>query len=169
MDLEMTGLDPERHTIMEIGAAVTDSELQLIAESPAIAVYQSEAVLAGMDSWCVEHHGKSGLTERCRNSRISMSEAETKILEFVKGYAEPDSSPLCGNSVGQDRRFLVKYMPDLHNFFHYRNLDVSTIKELVRRWYPLLAPFEKKGTHHVLDDIRESIDELRHYRKAVFR
>jgi oligoribonuclease len=170
LDLEMTGLDPERHTIMEIGTIITDSQLKVVAEGPAIAIHQPAAVLRAMDSWCVEHHGKSGLTERCRTSKVAMSQAELRTLRFLRTFARPDSSPLCGNSIGQDRRFLIKYMPRLNAFFHYRNVDVSTIKELVRRWYPrsAYAP-EKKKTHQVLDDIRESIGELRHYQRTIFK
>jgi oligoribonuclease len=170
LDLEMTGLDSERHTILEIGTIITDSALKVLAEGPAIAIHQPEAVLKNMDSWCVEHHGKSGLTEACRTSRFSMAQAETRTLQFLKKHLKPDASPLCGNSIGQDRRFLIKYMPKLNAFFHYRNVDVSSIKELVHRWYPrsAYAP-EKKKSHLVLDDIRESIDELKHYRRTVFK
>jgi len=170
MDLEMTGLDPDHHTIMEIGTIITDSNLKILAEGPAIAVHQPESVLKTMDSWCIEHHGKSGLTEKCRTSRISLAEAEKRTLRFLKRHLKPDESPLCGNSIGQDRRFLVKYMPKLEAFFHYRNVDVSSIKELVHRWYPRsrYAP-EKKKAHQVLDDIRESIEELKYYRREIFK
>ena len=136
LDLEMTGLDPDRHTILEIGTAITDNSLKVLAEGPAIAIHHPEAVLKNMDSWCIEHHGKSGLTEKCRASRVSMAQAEERTLMFLKKHLKPDASPLCGNSIGQDRRFLVKYMPKLNAFFHYRNVDVSSIKELVHRWYP---------------------------------
>ena len=170
LDLEMTGLDPVRHTIMEIGTVVTDSNLKVIAEGPALAIQLPESALARMDSWCVEHHGKSGLTDRCRKSRISMAQAESRTLEFLKKYIEPDQSPLCGNSIWQDRRFLIKYMPKLNSFFHYRIVDVSSIKELVHRWYPRSARApEKKKTHHVMDDIYESIDELKFYRRVIFK
>jgi oligoribonuclease len=170
LDLEMTGLDPDRQVIMEIGAAVTDDQLQLIAQSAAIAIHLSKAELDGMDAWCVEHHGKSGLTDRCKTSKISRAQAETQIIGFLALHADPGVSPLCGNSIGQDRRFLVKYMPTLNDFFHYRNVDVSSIKELSRRWYPahMQAPAKRK-THTVSEDIRESIDELRHYRKTIFK
>jgi oligoribonuclease len=170
LDLEMTGLDPERHAIIEIGCAVTDSQLQLIAEGPTFAVYQPPKVLAKMDAWCVRQHGKSGLTQRVKDSKVNLAQAERKTLQFLRQYCRPGVSPLCGNSIGQDRRFLVKYMPRLNDFFHYRNIDVSSIKELVKRWYPASyqAP-SKKSTHSVLDDIRESIAELEHYRKAVFK
>jgi oligoribonuclease len=170
LDLEMTGLDPERHTIMEIGTVVTDSHLNVVAEGPSIAIHQTPAALERMDSWCVEHHGKSGLTDKCRHSKVSLAQAEERTLEFLKKYLKPDESPLCGNSIGQDRRFLVKYMPKLESFFHYRNVDVSSIKELVHRWYPRTsyAP-EKKKSHQVLDDIRESIEELKFYRREIFK
>jgi oligoribonuclease len=170
LDLEMTGLDPAKHTIMEIGTVVTDNTLKVIAEGPALAIHLPESALKGMDSWCVEHHGKSGLTDRCRKSRISMAQAEARTLEFLKKHIEPDQSPLCGNSIWQDRRFLIKYMPKLNAFFHYRIVDVSSIKELVHRWYPRSAHApEKKNTHHVMDDIYESIDELKFYRRAIFK
>jgi len=170
LDLEMTGLDPEQHVILEIGSVVTDAQLNVIAEGPVIAIYQPEPVLCAMEPWSIEHHGKSGLTERCRTSEITLRNAEQKTLEFLKKYAAEKSSPLCGNSIGQDRRFLYKYMPSLSEFFHYRNIDVSTVKELVKRWYPESAQApEKRKTHHVIDDIRESIAELRHYRETVFK
>jgi len=170
LDLEMTGLEPDRHVILEIGCAVTDAQLKLIAEGPVFAVKQSEKILTTMDPWSQEQHGKSGLTDRCRHSTVSLSEAEENTLAFLSQYCAAKTSPLCGNSIGQDRRFLYKYMPKLNDFFHYRNVDVSTIKELARRWYPakLQAP-EKSKTHYVLDDIRESIEELKHYRKTVFK
>jgi oligoribonuclease len=170
LDLEMTGLDPDCHAILEIGCAVTDSQLRLIAEGPTLVISQPAEVLAQMDTWCIKQHGKSGLTQRVRESRVSLAKAERRTLTFLKRYCRPRTSPLCGNSIGQDRRFLHRYMPKLNEFFHYRNIDVSSIKELVRRWYP--AAFQapaKSGTHHVRDDIRESIAELRHYREKVFR
>ena len=169
LDLEMTGLDPEVHAIIEIGCAVTDSQLNLIAEGPVFAIAQSKKVMAKMDAWCVKQHGQSGLTRRVQESKIDLKKAEAETLQFLKRYCEPKSSPLCGNSIGQDRRFLYKYMPVLNDFFHYRNIDVSSVKELVRRWYP--RTFEapaKKNTHHVLDDVRESIAELKYYRQKVF-
>ena len=170
LDLEMTGLEPQHHVILEIGCAVTDSQLKLIAEGPVFVISQPENVLASMDPWCIDQHGKSGLTEKARRSQISLAEAEEKTLEFLRHYCVEKVSPLCGNSIGQDRRFLEKYMPKLNGFFHYRNVDVSSIKELARRWYPPgdQAP-EKNKTHHVLDDIRESIAELQHYRRAIFK
>lgn len=170
LDLEMTGLDPERHAIIEIGCAITDSQLNILAEGPAMPIAQSAKVLAGMDPWCVRQHGKSGLTQRVKDSKINLSAAERKTLAFLKRYCKPGTSPLCGNSIGQDRRFLYRYMPTLNKFFHYRNVDVSSIKELVQRWYPASyqAP-RKQSAHHVTQDIRESIAELRHYRDTVFR
>jgi oligoribonuclease len=170
LDLEMSGLEPERHTILEIGTIVTDSQLNIEAEGPSLAIAHTDAVLAAMDPWCIEQHGKSGLTERCRKSHLTMGQAEEQILAFLRPYCKEKTSPLCGNSIGQDRRFLAKYMPKLNDFFHYRNIDVSTLKELVQRWYPaaLHAP-QKKKTHHVLEDIRESIEELRYYRKTIFK
>jgi len=170
LDLEMTGLNPEKDVIMEIGTVVTDKDLRVIAEGPALAIHQEDSVLNHMDSWCIEHHGQSGLTQRCRDSKISTDQAERQTLEFLKQHCPAGKIPLCGNSIGQDRRFLAKYMPTLNQFFHYRNVDVSSIKELVIRWYPTLqnAPTKKK-THFVLDDIRESIAELQHYRQTIFK
>jgi len=170
LDLEMTGLDPLKDTILEIATVVTDSELKVLAEGPALAVRQSPAVLEGMDPWCVEQHGKSGLTERCRLSGVSMEEAQARSLEFVSQWCPEKKVPLCGNTIGQDRRFLVLYMPRLHDFFHYRSIDVSTVKELVQRWYPASKyQYSKTKQHEALSDIRESIAELQHYRRTVFR
>ncbi|MCK7551445.1 oligoribonuclease [Marinobacter goseongensis] len=170
IDLEMTGLDPEKEKIIEMATIVTDSELNLVAEGPVIAIHQPDSLLDAMDEWCTRTHGESGLTQRVKDSKISEREAELATIEFLKQYVAPGKSPLCGNSIGQDRRFLVKYMPELEDFFHYRNLDVSTIKELARRWRPdVLAGVKKKGSHLALDDIRDSIDELRHYRATFFK
>lgn len=170
IDLEMTGLDPEQERIIEIATIVTDSNLQLIAEGPVIAVKQPDSLLEAMDEWCTKTHGENGLTQRVRESKIPEAEAEQQTLAFLKEHLEPGQSPLCGNSVGQDRRFLVKYMPELEAFFHYRNLDVSTVKELARRWRPdVLQGVSKKGTHLALDDIRDSISELQHYREHFFK
>eukprot|EP00163_Fabomonas_tropica_P033876 TRINITY_DN915_c1_g7_i1.p1 TRINITY_DN915_c1_g7~~TRINITY_DN915_c1_g7_i1.p1 ORF type:complete len:181 (+),score=30.53 TRINITY_DN915_c1_g7_i1:76-618(+) len=170
IDLEMTGLDPEKERIIEIATIVTDSELNLVAEGPVLAVHQPDSLLDAMDEWCTNTHGANGLTQRVKDSSISEAEAEQQTLDFLAKYLEPGKSPLCGNSIGQDRRFLVKYMPKLEAFFHYRNLDVSTIKELARRWRPdVLAGVKKQGSHLALDDIRDSINELRHYREEFFK
>ncbi len=170
MDMEMTGLAPDRETILEIATLVTNNELQLAAEGPVLAVHHPPEVLAAMDQWNREHHAASGLTARVIASTISMAEAETQTLAFVKTYCPERIAPLCGNSIYQDRRFLARYMPTLEAYLHYRNIDVSTVKELVRRWYPNgPQPPEKKHSHLALDDIRESIDELRFYRRHYFR
>lgn len=170
MDLEMTGLDPVRDTILEIATIVTDSQLNTLAEGPVIAIRHEVEALEGMDPWCVEHHGQSGLTQRCLESRISLEEAETRTLAFIKDYCPERSTPLCGNSIHQDRRFLARYMPRLNAYLHYRIVDVSSVKELVERWYPRdFAPFQKKKSHLALEDIRESIAELAEYRKKYFR
>ncbi|MEX0606151.1 MAG: oligoribonuclease [Marinobacter sp.] len=170
IDLEMTGLDPDQERIIEMATLITDSDLNLVAEGPVIAVSQPDSLLDGMDEWCTRTHGQTGLTQRVRESTVSEAEAEQQTLTFLIQHLEPGQSPLCGNSIGQDRRFLVKYMPELEGFFHYRNLDVSTIKELARRWRPdILDGVRKKGTHLALDDIRDSIEELRHYREHFFR
>jgi oligoribonuclease len=170
MDLEMSGLDPDRHTILEIATLVTDNALQIVAEGPVLAIHQPAALLDAMDDWNREHHGASGLSARVLASTLSMQDAEQRTLEFVMSHCPERASPLCGNSIHQDRRFLARYMPRLDAFLHYRNIDVSTVKELVRRWYPdSLQPPEKKHAHLALDDIRESIEELRFYRRHVFR
>lgn len=170
LDLEMTGLEPDRHVILEIGCSVTDKELNLIAEGPCFAIEHPERILTTMDPWSQEQHGKSGLTERCRKEGVPIETAEARVLAFLKEHCQEKGSPLCGNSIGQDRRFLYKYMPTLNAFFHYRNVDVSTIKELVKRWYPAgpQSP-EKNKTHMVLDDIRDSIEELKFYRAHFFK
>ena len=170
IDLEMTGLDPEENVIIEISTIVTDGDLNVIAEGPVIAVQHDKNTLDNMNSWCIETHGNSGLTERCLSSSISLSEAEQQTIAFLEQHVPQGVSPLCGNTIGQDRRFLVKYMPELSAYFHYRSIDVSTIKELCRRWQPtILDGFEKKGAHLALDDSRESIEELRFYRQHVFK
>jgi len=170
IDMEMTGLEPDTDRIIEIATLITDADLNIIAEGPVLAVHQTEAALAAMDDWNQRTHGASGLIGRVRASKTDDAEAERQTLEFLQTYADPRSSPMCGNSVHQDRRFLVRYMPALEAFFHYRNLDVSTVKELAKRWRPELpAGFAKKGNHQALDDIRESVDELKYYREHFFR
>ena len=168
IDLEMTGLDPEKDLILEIAAVVTDQRLEIVAEGPDIAVNHPEESLAVMDHWNRSHHGASGLLDRVARSPYDCAAAEKKTLEFISGYCKKGESPLCGNSVWQDRRFLARHMPELEAFFHYRIIDVSSIKELVRRWYPWLPPFEKRKAHLALSDIKESIEELRFYRDRVF-
>jgi len=170
IDLEMTGLQPEQDHIIEIATIVTDSQLNTLAEGPVLAVRQSETVLAGMDEWNRRQHGASGLVERVLASTVDEAEAQVRTLEFLQRHVPPGSSPMCGNSICQDRRFLARWMPELEAYFHYRNLDVSTLKELSRRWAPeVYAALEKAGSHLALDDIRESIAELRHYRAQLFR
>lgn len=165
LDLEMTGLDHANNVIIEIASIVTDSELNVLAEGPNIAIHQPDAELEKMDEWCTRTHGATGLTQRVRESQISLEEAENQTLAFLSQWVDAGVSPMCGNSIGTDRRFLLEYMPRLESFFHYRNIDVSTLKELARRWAPeVYASFNKEGTHLALDDIRESIDELRFYR-----
>ncbi|HCF3601505.1 oligoribonuclease [Pseudomonas aeruginosa] len=165
IDLEMTGLDPDRDVIIEMATIVTDSDLNTLAEGPVIAIHQPEEILAGMDEWNTRQHGQSGLTQRVRESTVSMAEAEAQTLAFFEQWVPKRSSPICGNSICQDRRFLYRHMPRLEGYFHYRNLDVSTLKELAARWAPQVRESFKKGnTHLALDDIRESIAELRHYR-----
>jgi len=168
LDLEMTGLDPERHVIVEIASLITDSQLNIIEEGPEMAVHHSQKALATIDHWSLEHHQASGLLDRVKNSPYSCGRAEEETLRFVSGYIKKGMSPLCGNSIWQDRRFLSKYMPRLEAFFHYRNIDVSSLKELVRRWYPAVPPFKKRETHLAMMDIRESVQELRYYRELVF-
>ncbi len=170
IDLEMTGLDTDNDHIIEIATIVTDSDLNLIAEGPVFAVHQPEAILAGMDEWNTRQHGQSGLVERVRNSIIDMSAAEQATLVFLRQHVTPGKSPICGNSICQDRRFLARQMPELERFFHYRNLDVSTLKELAKRWRPdITSGLVKGSTHLALDDIRESIAELKYYREHFLR
>ncbi|QJR80517.1 oligoribonuclease [Alteromonas pelagimontana] len=169
IDMEMTGLDPETCKVLEIATIVTDAQLNILAEGPVIAVHQPDSLLNEMDEWCTRVHGESGLTQRCKESTINEEEAARLTIAFLSDWVEAGKSPLCGNTIGQDRRFMVKYMPELEAYFHYRNVDVSTIKELVRRWKPeVLAGFSKKGIHLALDDIRESIEEMKFYREQVF-
>ena len=170
IDLEMTGLNPDVDHIIEIATVVSDAQLNLIAEGPVIAIHQPEPTLAAMDDWNRRTHAESGLVDRVRRSPFSAADAELQTLEFLQQHAVPGVSPMCGNSICQDRRFLARQMPLLEKFFHYRNLDVSTLKELARRWAPeVLAGLQKTAKHRALEDIRESIDELKHYRTGLFR
>lgn len=168
--MEMSGLSPERDRIIEVATVVTTSHLDVVAEGPVIAVHQSDEVLDAMDSWNKATHGRSGLVDRVRQSIVSEAAAEESMVAFLSEYLPPGVSPMCGNSICQDRRFLARYMPRLEAYFHYRNLDVSTLKELVKRWKPQLAGgFSKRGRHEALADIYESIDELKYYREHFIR
>jgi len=168
IDLEMTGLDPEHHVIVEIASIVTDDQLKVVAEGPDIVIHQPDAVLAAMDPWSLEHHQASGLLDGVKASTHDTARAEEETLSFIARHCKKGTSPLCGNSICQDRRFLAKHMPKLEAFFHYRNIDVSSFKELVKRWYPNLPRFQKEKTHLALSDIKESIGELRYYRRHLF-
>jgi oligoribonuclease len=170
MDLEMTGLDPETDRIIEIATVITDKDLNIMAQGPVLAVSQAASVLDAMDDWNQRTHRNSGLIERVEQSTISESDAERETLAFIETYVPSRSSPLCGNTICQDRRFLYRYMPELERYLHYRNLDVSTLKELVQRWKPDVGlSFTKRATHQALDDILESIEELKHYREHFLR
>ena len=169
IDLEMTGLDPETMDILEIASVVTNDQLDIIAEGPNLAIHCPEENILSMEEWSKNHHTASGLLERVRLSSIDCRQAEQETLEFLSFHCRKGESPMCGNSVWQDRRFLVKSMPDLEAFFHYRMIDVSSVKELVKRWYHSIPPYKKRKTHLALSDVLESIDELKYYRKTVFR
>lgn len=170
LDMEMTGLSPDTDRIIELAIVVTDADLNTVAEGPVLVVHQPEEVMNAMDSWNKGTHGKSGLIDRVRASQLDEAEAEAQMLEFVKQHVPERTSPMCGNSICQDRRFLARYMPKLEAFFHYRNLDVSTLKELARRWRPgLVDEFKKSNRHEALADIYESIEELRFYREHFIR
>ncbi|SEI41699.1 oligoribonuclease [Allopseudospirillum japonicum] len=168
IDLEMTGLDPKQERIIEIATLVTDKDLNILAEGPVLAISQPQTLLDAMDPWCTRTHGESGLSARVQASEVTTAEAEAQTLAFLRQYCAPGQSPMCGNSVHQDRRFLVNEMPQLEAFFHYRNLDVSTLKELAKRWKPEILPhFKKQNVHLALADIRESVAELAFYREHL--
>ena len=170
IDLEMTGLNPDNDLIIEIATVVTDKDLNILAQGPVIAVHQSDEALAAMDDWNQKHHGQSGLIDRVKASTINDAEAERLTIEFLKQWVPENTSPICGNSIGQDRRFLYRYMPKLEAYFHYRNIDVSTLKELAARWAPEVKEgFNKESTHQALQDIIESIEELRYYREHFIK
>ncbi|MCZ6805838.1 MAG: oligoribonuclease [Deltaproteobacteria bacterium] len=170
MDMEMTGLDPETERILEVAVLVTDGELNVIAEGPNLVLHQPEEVLSAMDEWNTTHHGQSGLLTRVRESTVDEAQASATLLDFLGEHTQKKKAPLAGNSIHQDRRFLVRYLPEVEDWFHYRNIDVSTIKELARRWYPKQYSSQpaKEGNHRAMDDLLESIVELKYYREAVF-
>ena len=169
IDLEMTGLDPETDRILEMATIITDDQLNIVAEGPVIAIYQPQHVLEIMNEWCVTTHESTGLIDRVKSSRVTEREAEEQTLMFLCSHLLAGVSPMCGNTIYQDRRFLFRYMVELHNFFHYRNIDVSTVKELAKRWRPdIFSVLHKEGTHKAIDDIRESIEEMRYYREHFF-
>jgi oligoribonuclease len=166
VDMEMSGLNPDTDRVLEIAVVVTDAQLEVLAEGPVLVVHQSDRVLAGMDSWNTATHGRSGLTDRVRSSPLDEAQAQRQMVGFLQALVPAGRSPMCGNSICQDRRFMARWLPQLEAFFHYRNLDVSTLKELARRWKPAVyRSFEKKSRHEALADIYESIDEMRHYRQ----
>ena len=170
IDLEMSGLDTTQDVIIEIATVVTDSELNTLSEGPVLAIHQSDEILNGMDDWNTKQHGSSGLTERVKNSKVNETEAERETIEFLRQYVPAKASPMCGNSICQDRRFLARCMPELEAYFHYRNLDVSSLKELTKRWAPhVFKGFSKQSSHLALDDIRDSIDELKYYREHFLK
>src|SRR5688572_22580074 len=170
IDMEMSGLDPDADRVLEVAIVITDADLNTVAEAPTLVVHQSDAVLGGMDKWNTDTHGKSGLTDRVRASTLTEREVEEKMVAFLADYVPPRVSPMCGNSVHQDRRFMARHLPQLEAFFLYRNLDVSTLKELARRWKPqIMAGLTKHGKHEALADIYESIDELKYYREHFLK
>ncbi len=170
IDMEMTGLDPDKDRIIEGAAIVTDPNLNVLAEGPVFAIYQPDEVLDGMDAWNKGTHGRSGLIDRVKASTVTEAQAEAEMIDFLSKYVPAGKSPMCGNSICQDRRFMARHMPKLESFFHYRNLDVSTLKELCRRWKPeLIAGFKKHQLHTALADIRESVEELQYYREHFIR
>lgn len=170
LDLEMTGLDPNQDVILEIACIITNNDLEPIAYGPSIVIQQPKTVLDTMDKWCITQHGKSGLTDKVLHSTVTIQDAEKQVLDFVKKYCKPQTAPLCGNSIHQDRAFLRVYMPELYNFFHYRIIDVSSIKEIIRRWYPedKTSYFFKPDNHRAFEDVKSSINELSHYRNHFF-
>ena len=168
IDLEMTGLDPEKHHIIEIACLVTDSNLNIVAEGPELAIFQDEDILSLMNEWNIKQHTSSGLVEKIKSSDISIKEAEDECLKFFQSHIKQHKSPLCGSSVSHDRRFLIKHMPKLANHFHYRHIDVSSFKEVIKRWYPEADEFKKTSSHRAMDDIKESVNELKFYREKLF-
>ena len=170
LDMEMTGLNPDADRIIEVAMIITDADLNVVAQSEVYVVHQSDEVLNGMDAWNTATHGRTGLTQRVRDSRLTEAEVEEKLLDFISAWIPEKTSPMCGNTIHQDRRFMVRYMPKLEAYFHYRNLDVSTLKELARRWHPAVAKgVVKRGSHQALDDILESIEEMRYYREHFLK
>ena len=170
LDMEMTGLNPDADRIIEVAMIITDADLNVVAQSEVYVVHQSDEVLNGMDAWNTATHGRTGLTQRVRDSRLTEAEVEEKLLDFISTWIPERTSPMCGNTIHQDRRFMVRYMPKLEAYFHYRNLDVSTLKELARRWHPAVAKgVVKRGSHQALDDILESIEEMRYYREHFLK
>lgn len=170
LDMEMTGLNPEQDKIIEVAMIITDADLNVLAQSEVYVIHQSDEVLNGMDEWNTATHGRTGLTQRVRDSHLTEAEAEQKLLDFMSAWIPEKASPMCGNTIHQDRRFMVRYMPKLEAYFHYRNLDASTLKELARRWHPAVAKgVVKRGSHQALDDILESIEEMRYYREHFLK
>jgi oligoribonuclease len=170
IDMEMSGLDPDLDRVLEVAIIITDENLETVAEAPVLVVHQSDEVLGGMDKWNTDTHGKSGLTDRVRRSPLNEAQVETQMVAFLEQFVPPRASPMCGNSVHQDRRFMARHLPKLEAYFMYRNLDVSTLKELARRWKPeIMAGFAKQGKHTALADIQESVDELKYYREHFLK